>query len=279
MKLPRLLLIGAGLIGALLLFVVLTLSFIPDRELQDLATRALLREGYTLRATRFGKAFPLGVKAVTLEIANDRGVLLTARDVMLHLSLLSLLTGKLTFTGRAGIGSGHVSADWTPQNGATAIEVTGVNLEDLPFIQTLTGARVKGVAHLHGRFRGKGKASGGELQLEIKGANVTEVKIGGMPLPDADYSTVQGMVRAKGGMLALESFTLQGEGLYVRLKGDLPLTTPPGAAPLNITLEMMPKPEFLEKQKFVFLLLTKYLTTPGRYEIPIRGTLANPHIQ
>jgi type II secretion system protein N len=279
MKLRRLLLIGAGTSGALFLFVVLTLGFIPDRELQALATRALVREGYTLRAARFGKTFPLGVKAVNLEIANDRGVILTARDAVLRLSLLSLLTGKLAFTGQAGIGSGHVTADWTPQDGAAAIEVTGVHLEDLPFIQTLTGVRAKGVARLHGRFRAKGKAGGGELQLEIKGANVADVKIGGVPLPDADYSTVQGMVRAKGGIIALESFTLQGEGLYVRLKGDLPLTTPPGAAPLNITLEMMPKPEFLEKQKFVFLLLTKYLTTPGRYEIPIRGTLANPLIQ
>jgi type II secretion system protein N len=275
MKLRRLLLIGAGLLGALFLFVVLTLSFIPDRELQALAVRALFREGYTLRATHFGKAFPLGVKAATMEIANDSGVLLIARDTVIRLSLLSLLTGKLAFTGQAGIGSGHVAFDWTPQNGAAAIELTGVHLEDLPFIQNLTGARVKGVARLHGHFKGKGKAGSGELQLE----NVAEVKIGGMPLPDADYSTIQGMVRAGGGVLTLGSFTMEGEGLYVRLKGDLPLTTPPGAAPLNITLEMMPKPEFLEKQKFVFLLLTKYLATPGRYEIPIRGTLANPLIQ
>jgi hypothetical protein len=41
----------------------------------------------------------------------------------------------------------------------------------------------------------------------------------------------------------------------------------------------MPKPEFLEGQKFVFLLLTKYLTTPGHYQIPVRGTLAKPVIQ
>ena len=87
------------------------------------------------------------------------------------------------------------------------------------------------------------------------------------------------MVRAGDGAIKLESFTLEGEGLYVRLKGGLPLTMPLGAAPLNLTLELMPKPEFLERQKFVFLLLTKYLTSPGHYEIPIRGTLAKPAIQ
>jgi len=35
----------------------------------------------------------------------------------------------------------------------------------------------------------------------------------------------------------------------------------------------------MEKQKFVFLLLSKYLTSPGAYQIPIRGTLAKPAIQ
>ena len=77
----------------------------------------------------------------------------------------------------------------------------------------------------------------------------------------------------------LESFTFQGEGLYARLKGYFPQATPLGDAPLNLSLELMPKPEFLEKQKFVFLLLNKYLTTPGHYDIPVRGTLAKPLLQ
>jgi hypothetical protein len=39
---------------------------------------------------------------------------------------------------------------------------------------------------------------------------------------------------------------------------------------------MMPKPAFLERQKFVFLLLTKYQSSPGAYSVPIHGTLAHP---
>jgi type II secretion system protein N len=117
------------------------------------------------------------------------------------------------------------------------------------------------------------------LRLEVKKAHIAGVKVGEMPLPDADYAVVQGMIRQKGAGFTLESFTLQGDGLYVRLKGDFPLTTPLGMAPLNMTLDLMPKPEFLEKQKFVFLLLTKYLVSPGNYSIPIRGVLAKPLIQ
>lgn len=279
MRLSRPLLICAGTIGALLLFVVLTLWLIPDRQLRDLAVRALQQQGYSLRADRIGKAFPLGIKGVNLEIAGDRGTLLTAREATLRLQLLPLLTGRVTVAGQAEIGTGNVTGEYSIRDGETRIEMTGLRLEELPFIQTLAGARAKGVGSLQGRFRGRGQGLAGELRLEIKGASVAGVRIGDVPLPDADFTTVQGMVRAGGGKITLESFTLEGEGLYVRLKGDLPVTTPPGAAPLNLTLELMPKPEFLERQKFVFLLLAKYLTTPGRYEIPVRGTLAKPLIQ
>jgi type II secretion system protein N len=279
MRLSRWLSIGAAAVGALLLFVLFTLWFIPDRELQSLAARALQQQGYTLRAARFGKAYPLGMHASDLEISDSRGPLLKAQEISLHLDLLPLLAGRLSFSGQATIGSGRAEVEYSPRNNAVSVEVRGVRLEELPFIETVTGARTKGAMRLHGQFKGKEKQAGGEMQLEITAANVAGVKIGEIPLPDADYRRVQGAVRAGGGMFTLGSFTLEGEGLYVRLRGDFPQTTPQGSAPLNLTLELMPKPEFLEKQKFVFLLLTKYLTTPGRYEIPIRGTLAKPAIQ
>lgn len=271
--------IGAGAVLLLFLTLLLTVLFIPDPELQALAGRALQREGYTLHAAKFGKVFPLGVRAEGLEIADRRGPLLTAREATLHLRLLPLLAGRVEVAGEAAIGGGHADGGYSLRDGAADFKLTGISLEELPFIQTVTGAKAKGAARLTGHWKGKGTALSGELRLEIRGANVAGVKIGELPLPDADYTRVQGMVRGGGGAIAVESFTLEGEGLYARLKGNLPQTAPIGAAPLNLTLELMPQPEFLEKQKFVFLLLAKYLTTPGRYEIPIRGTLAKPLIQ
>lgn len=40
----------------------------------------------------------------------------------------------------------------------------------------------------------------------------------------------------------------------------------------------MPRPEFLEKQKYIFLLLLKYQTSPGHYQLPVRGTLGKPSV-
>ena len=110
----------------------------------------------------------------------------------------------------------------------------------------------------------------------MREAELAGVKIGDMPLPDASYQEVRGALRVEKGHALLKSFSLNGDGIYVRLKGDTALATPLGNSPLNLTLEMMPKPAFLERQKFVFLLLTKYQSSPGAFSIPIHGTLAHP---
>jgi type II secretion system protein N len=279
MKTRRRLFLVAGTAAVILFSLCLGLFLVPDRALQDLVVRLAEREGYSLRTEQFGKTFPLGLQAVGLEISNTSGPLLKADKAALRLRILPLMTGKVTFDYLATIGPGRIRGDISPRNDEIHIEADGVRLEDISFFPTVTGARVKGDLRLSGSFRGKGKEPGGELRLEITGANISGVKIGEMPLPDADYAVIQGMIRGKDAGIMLESFTLQGEGLYVRLKGDFPLVTPPGTAPLNLTLELMPKPEFMDKQKFVFLLLAKYLISPGNYSIPVRGTLARPLIE
>ena len=265
-------------VGAFLLFLVLTVCFIPDRLIRDGIVRSLQQEGYTVSAERIGKAFPLGVQARDLEISDSRGLLLKAAKVRVRLSLLPLLTGKVVLGCDAVIGKGEVSGEYGIRDGAVRIDVSAIRLEELPLIRTITGAVVNGTLAAHGSFRGKGKAATGNLQLEVKGANVAGLKVSGLPLPDADYPEIQGVLRAGSGTITLTSFTLEGEGIYSRITGNMPLTVPLGAAPLNLTIELMPKPEFLEKQKFVFLLLAKYITTPGHYEIPLRGTLSSPSI-
>ncbi|HEY6839178.1 MAG TPA: type II secretion system protein GspN, partial [Geobacteraceae bacterium] len=196
-----------------------------------------------------------------------------------RLRLLPLLGGKVVIGCEARIGGGKVTAEVPLVGGGKmTADIKNLRLEDVPFFPSVTGAKVQGGLTAQATLRGQANAAAGELKLEVKAAEVSGVKIGGLPLPDATYRTVQGMLRASGGKVVLESFTLDGEGLYVRLKGDFPLTIPVSAAPLNLTLELMPKPDFLDRQKFVFLLLTKYVTSPGHYEIPVRGTLGKPAV-
>lgn len=272
--------IAAGGIGGFLLFVSFVVIFTPAGAVQGILDRELGDAGYTFRAGEFGKAFPLGIKARKVEIGDGRGILFKADEAVVRLRLLPLLTGKVSFAYRAGIGGGEIVGKFSPKSGGEMIiQISRVRLEDIPFFSTAAGTRTRGELNAEGKFGGIGNKASGEAKLEIKGMELAGVKIGEMPLPDATYDMARGALKVVGGKALLESATLQGEGLYVRLKGDFPVMTPLGAAPLNLTLELMPKPDFLEKQKFVFLLLASYLVSPGNYRIPVNGTLAHPAIQ
>lgn len=275
----RLILMGWGIPAALFCLIILTVIFIPDKELQGVLARALENQGYTMRTSSFGLAFPLGIRTKNLELGSDQGPLLKFDRATAKIRILPLFAGKVVVGFQGTIGKGEVRGEFAPlKNSSSTLEIAGVQLEDIPFFQTVTGAKVKGELRVKGNFKGKQNAATGDLQLEVKEARLQGVKIGQMPLPDASYKAIQGMLRIGGGKATLESLNLEGDGLYVRLKGDTPLTTPMGAAPLNLTLELMPKAEFLDKQKFVFLLLLKYQTSPGHYQIPVRGTLGKPAV-
>ena len=280
MKLSRPLATGAFIAGALLVLFLFTIFFIPAREIRAVLARGLDRQGYSLRTGYFGKAFPLGVKARNLEISDERGSLVRLDEVTARIGIIPLLVGRVVINYSAAVGRGTIEGSFSPgSNREFTAEMINVQLEDIPFFQTATGARIKGKMNSRAEFREEGGNFRGEARLSVNGAVLNALKIGETPLPDASYETIQGMYRVNGGRGTVESFSLQGRGFYVRLKGEIPFTSPPGSAPINLTLELMPKPVFLENQKFVFLLLTRYLTSPGHYQIPIHGTLAKPAIQ
>lgn len=269
----------ASVAAALLLLLSLTVLFIPNDTLKGIVTRGLAANGYTFAASSFSKAFPLGIEAENMVIGITQGPVLKAEEAEVRLRLLPLLQGRVKFSGTANIGQGTVSMDYTAtRQGMVTVAIDNVLLQDIPFFQTFAGLSAKGTLRGTAALESLRKQPGGTVQLEVRQAELANVKVGGTPLPDASYSAIQGKMTIARGKARLESFTLQGEGLYVRLSGDLPVTNPLAAAPLNLSLELMPKPEFLEKQKFVFLLLTKYLDTPGHYLIPVRGTLSKPSV-
>ena len=189
-----------GIPASLLLFVIFVIVFMPTAELEKVVHGAFERAGYTFRATEFGKALPLGIKARNLEIADERGPLLRADSAAVRLRLLPLLTGTVSFGFRAAIGKGDLKGDFSPFSGGAAhVEISHLRLEDIPFFPTATGARIKGDLQAQGSFSGKGNSARGEARLEVTNAELAEVKMGGMPLPDASYDHVRGALKISNG--------------------------------------------------------------------------------
>ncbi|NVN98765.1 MAG: type II secretion system protein GspN [Geobacteraceae bacterium] len=266
-------------IGGLILFVFLTIMFVPASTLLSAANGGLSGYGLRLEAMKFGKALPLGIKGEGFVLSSESGELLKVRTGRITLDILPLLAGRANISISADIGSGTFDSSLSLLRApSTAVTVKNVPLEDIPFFQTVAGMKATGL--LSGRVSLKGSLAKakGEVQLEIQGAELAGIKLGEMPLPDAAYRSVQGMVRVENGKGMIESFALQGDDIYVRLKGGLPLVDPLPATPLDLSLEIMPKPELLEKQKLIFLLLLKFQDTPGHYLIPVRGTLGKPQV-
>ena len=267
------------MLGGLLLFVFLTIMFVPASTLLSAANSGLSGYGLRLEAASFARALPLGIKGEGILLSSESGALLKVRKGRMTLDILPLLAGLVNLSISADIGSGSLTSSLSLlRSPSTTVTVKNVRLEEIPFFQSVAGMKAGGI--LSGKIETKGIVSKakGYLQLEAQGAELSGIKIGEMPLPDASYRTVQGMVRIDGGKGSIESFTLQGDDIYVRLKGGLPLVDPLPATPLDLSLEIMPKAELLEKQKLIFLLLLKFQDTPGHYLIPVKGTLGKPQV-
>ncbi len=278
MKARTLALRAAVSAAVLVLFLLFSYLLFPTGRIDAALAQLLSRQGLTL-APAVHKTFLPGLAWDDLLLSSEQGPLLSCRRLQVRVLLLPLLAGRAVVSGGATIGKGHLDVRYA-LNGKAALDLDadGISLADIPFFKSVLGAKAAGSLWSRGTLQRGAKGLGGDLKLEVKQLEFSGVKLGAFPLPDAANLKTQGMVRVVGGNARLESFTLEGDGIYMRLSGDLPSGANAGVTPLRMSLEIMPKPEFLEKQKLVFMLLAKFMTSPGVYTVPIKGTLLKPEI-
>ena len=269
----------AGLLAAgFCLFLACIYLFLPTRQVNELIDRVLADQGLSLSPEAHKTLLP-GLAWSKPVLSSDQGPLLRFDRLGIRLRLLPLLTGRAVIGLTSALGAGRLELTYGI-NGTEALKLAadGIPLSDIPFFKTALGATAGGNLWSEGKLSRRAGRLSGDIRLEVKQLAFSGVKLGGVPLPDAANLRCQGMVRVADDRARLESFTLQGDGIYMRLSGDLPGGVDAARSPLNLTLEIMPKPEFMDKQKLVFLLLAKFAASPGVYKVPIRGTLLKPVI-
>ena len=269
----------AGLtVSILILFLLFCYLFFPTAKIDTVIAQVLLRQGLTLTPAVHKTLLP-GLGWDNLLLSSEQGPLLHSESLRVRPLLLPLFAGRVVISGSATIGNGHLDVRYA-LNGKAALDMAadGVSLTEIPFFKSVLGAKAAGSLWSQGTLKRGAKGLSGDLKLEVKQLELSGVKLGAFSLPDVANLKTQGMVRVSDGNARLESFTFEGDGIYMRISGDLPSGANAGITPLNMTLEIMPKPEFLEKQKLVFMLLAKFMSSPGVYKVPIRGTLLKPVI-
>lgn len=269
---------AAILAAVLVLFLLFSYLLFPTARIDAVLAQVLSRQGLTLAPTVHKTMLP-GLAWDNALLSSDQGPLLSCERLQVRALLLPLFAGRAVVSGGATIGKGHLDIRYA-LNGKAALdlEADGISLADIPFFKSVLGAKVAGNLWSRGTLQRNAKGLSGDLKLEIKQLEFSGVKLGAFPLPDVVNLKTQGMVRVTSGKARLESFTLEGDGVYMRLSGDIPSDANAAVTPLNMSLQIMPKPEFLEKQKLVFMLLAKFMTSPGVYTVPIKGTLLKPEI-
>lgn len=266
------------LLVAGILFLGFVYLFFPTGRVDSAVERQLEPQGLKLTPGVHKTLLP-GLAWDNLLLSSPPGLLLHSDRLQVRPLLLPLITGRAVFSGSALVGKGTLNLRYA-LNGREALDLSSsdINLSEIPFFKTVLGAKVAGVLWSQGKLLRGPKGLSGDLKLEVRQLEFSGIRLGAFPLPDAAGLKAQGMVRIIDSRARLESFTLEGDGLYMRLSGDLPTGAAAGSAPLNLTLEIMPKADFLEKQKLVFMLLAKFMASPGVYRLPIRGTLLKPEI-
>lgn len=270
---------GAALTAAVLaLFAIFSYLLFPTARIDAVLAQTLSRQGLTVTPTAHKTLLP-GLAWDNLVLSSEQGPLLSCQRLQVRALLLPLVTGRAVLAGKAAIGTGHLETRYA-LNGKAALDLAadGISLADIPFFKSVLGAKSSGSLWSQGKLQRGSKGLSGDLKLEIQQLAFSGVKLGAFPLPDVTGLKAQGMVKVTDGKARLESLTLEGDGVYMRLSGDIPSGADAAAMPLNMRLEIMPKPEFLEKQKLVFMLLARFMTAPGIYTVPIRGTLLKPVI-
>jgi type II secretion system protein N len=269
---------AAVLAAVLTLFLLFCYMLFPTARIDTVIAQVLIQQGLTLSPPVHKTLLP-GLAWDNLLLSSEQGTLLQSERLQVRPLLLPLFIGRAVISGKATIGKGHLDIKYA-LNGKAALDLDadGISISDIPFFMSVLGAKAAGNLWGRGTLQRSATGLSGDLKLEIKQLDFSGVKLGVFPLPDAANLKTQGMVKVSDGKARLESFTLEGDGIYMRLSGDIPSGANAAVTPLNMSMEIMPKPEFLEKQKMVFMLLAKFMTAPGVYTVPIRGTLLKPVI-
>jgi len=262
----------------LILFIVFVYLFIPSSRINAAIDRTLSVQGLRLAPAAHKTIMP-GLAWDNALFSSQQGTLLHFKHLSVKPELLQLLAGRVVLVSTASLQAGHIHLEnRITGRQSVLVKADKVALSEMPLFKTILGASVGGNLWSEGLVTHGPKGWSGELKLEIRQLEFSGIRISAFPLPDAANLNSQGMVRITDGQARLESLTLQGEGLYMRLSGNLPLGVNADATALDLVLEIMPKPEFLEKQKLVFLLLARFAVSPGVYRVPIKGTLLKPEI-
>lgn len=237
---------------------------VPGDLVMDFIEDSARAEGMEVHVEGFQKGLFYNFRAESVSLERSDSTLLTVRGVSGRLDFSGLLglRAVVPFRGTVGEGALEGTASAT-RDGGYEIDAA---LKDarVSRIEAVSLAGVDGEALLSGDLHMKDGA--GELRFTLKEAAFDAVAYGGYVLPLNMFQTARGAVTIRGNTVEVDSFTLEGEGIFARAKGKVI-----GRA-VDMELELMPE-ESVVPESVMMAMAGRYRVSKGYYVIPLRTRL------
>jgi len=242
----------------------LWLVALPQSLLADLIVRSAGNTPFRVDLTNFSKGlfYNFSADGVTL-LKADRPVA-SLEDVGGRINPLALflLRVSLKLDGVLGGGDFHASVGLSPGKTRVVAHADNVRMERVPFMKMigLDGS---------GLLSGRADVSGGkgEVTFSARDARFRPASFGGITVPLDIFRTARGALEVDGQTLRITSFSLEGQGIYARLKGVVT------GGYLRGTMEIMPDKSFALKE-VLSGTLGRYEVSPGYYVVPIKSSVS-----
>jgi type II secretion system protein N len=252
-----------ALVAAVIFLFGLWQIVITDSMVSALIENSLKDSDISVDITNLKKGLFFNLTLDRIILKKSGNTLLSIENASGKINPLSLFIMRLTLHFSGDIGGGRIDGgvNLFKKKNLIDMDIRNAHIEEIPFF-ALIGLDGKGV--LSGELRlENGK---GETRLEIKETELNAGTFGGVAVPLQVFDNARGAISISSGMLKVVSFSLEGKGIYARIKGTIT------GGRTDLTMELMPDKTFSENNP-VFSLIESYKVSPGFYSIPINSNL------
>lgn len=187
--------------------------------------------------------------------------LLAFENADVSLNLLSLLRLRPGLDFNIAISGGNISGQASMTGNEIKIDASNIKISGIPLFEQ---AGLHGEANLSGSLLLQDNK--GNIIFSSDNMGLKNASFGGVPLPLELFYSLKGAMTISGDTVEVQSFALEGKGIYARIKGLLKQKR------LNMIMELMTDSSF-KSEAFPLWMLEAFKVSPGNYAIPINTTL------
>jgi type II secretion system protein N len=207
----------------------------PERTLLVLIRNSLAESGLTADLSGFRKGYFFDFRTGSVALRKSDHTVLTARDVFCRLDVSSLLFLKPALRCEGEIAGGRMKGriGLLGRKGQFTVNIDDARMENIPFFSSagiVGSGSISGSLHIE-----KGS---GDILFAVSRAHLLPASFGGIKIPLDSFSDGTGALALSGGTLTVTSFSLEGSGIYARLRGTI------AGNRLALQMELMPERSF-----------------------------------